>query len=492
MGFALFISTHLLWLFDLPGVHYDEAWFADLAWRISSEPGFWPLHGMNSYTIPFSAYLVAPFFAVLGPSYETARLVLAATDFLAWIAIIQWVGLVFNRRAALGSLIIASLAPVAIFESRLFLEVTTLHTACLASVLWGIVMWRKKPPLSTALLLAGALVGILSHVLFVGVVIAAFAWVWTSHPQAWKIPRARWIFSAIALGVSAMFLSAGVDLGGSDAIKAFVVSGFALLGVLAFGFRDLRSPSERWRQRYERILLILAIPGVFFFLFFEWAGFWPYAQITGAVRAPWVPLNFALGAGVLFTGITSTSLRDRSRDLRPLFIAFLWVTAVTTFSVFKPTSAKYWTLPTSLFVILSGILWSRVRYARVIAALFVAWNLSYAGWAYFQPYLQHGATRESFAFLWVKDSARYYRPVLRAYRWLESEGCHLNEIVLDGERTDFTFRLQQRFDEARKKTVHCKLGLEQKFYVGAEASAPAESTRVAHHESWGDLSVYTF
>src|SRR6185437_2759892 len=125
LGFGFLITTGLLWVSRVPGLHFDEAWAANYSYRILSEPGFWPLTAMSPYTHPWSHYLTAAFFHFFGTSLFTYRAAGVSMNvvgaLLAWIALMRW----GERRAAcLFPFLLAFFIPFVLNE-RFTIEITS-------------------------------------------------------------------------------------------------------------------------------------------------------------------------------------------------------------------------------------------------------------------------------------------------------------------------------------------------------------------------------
>jgi hypothetical protein len=52
LALLLGLVLRLLFIAKAPGIHFDEAWAANYAHKIASEPGFWPINAMSPYTHP--------------------------------------------------------------------------------------------------------------------------------------------------------------------------------------------------------------------------------------------------------------------------------------------------------------------------------------------------------------------------------------------------------------------------------------------------------
>src|SRR4051812_27297485 len=93
LGFSLLIATGLFSVFQVPGLHFDEAWAANYAYRILSEPGFWPIDAMSPYTHAWAHYVSAVFFRLFGVNlfvYRAAGIAMIGTGaLLAWCALVR-------------------------------------------------------------------------------------------------------------------------------------------------------------------------------------------------------------------------------------------------------------------------------------------------------------------------------------------------------------------------------------------------------------------
>src|SRR3989338_2888053 len=79
LGVLVFGAAHLLFLADVPGLHFDEAWSANLAADIA---GGGPWRAQSAYTRPWAQYLAGFAFELFGTNLFAFRLVQVCSSML--------------------------------------------------------------------------------------------------------------------------------------------------------------------------------------------------------------------------------------------------------------------------------------------------------------------------------------------------------------------------------------------------------------------------
>jgi hypothetical protein len=239
------------------------------------------------------------------------------------------------------------------------------------------------------------------------------------------------------------------------------------------------------------ILYLVSAGGLFFFLLFEILGVWPISQTTGNVNWFAVVPGFAV-AGILLYAIFSTQKPEGSFRF---FRAFWLVTcALTVISIYKPTSARYWELSLIAFLItgawaVSGLEKHRKALVTGLVAASLL-NVAVLGQSYFANTLEHGATSDSYHWLWVHDSSGDYRPVVRAYQELQSSSqgsngfCEEDSIQVDEGRNAFVLQVYRGFARKQGLEKACEAGHVSAHYnIGSKASEPPKP-------GLGDLQIF--
>ena len=170
-GSALLIFVHAFALGEIPGLHFDEAWAMNHAFRISE--GEFTLQAMSPYTAPWAHYWAALWMKVMGPSVLVFRasqvfLSLAGAGFLSLALLHSG-----RRTAAVLLPLTLALLPGLVLNQRFAIELTGFHAFCFG--LFALSLVRGWVVLAVAAWVAGTT----GHILFYGLglaVIAAAIW----------------------------------------------------------------------------------------------------------------------------------------------------------------------------------------------------------------------------------------------------------------------------------------------------------------------------
>jgi hypothetical protein len=487
------------YLFQVPGFHYDEAWIAQLASQIAFQPSFWPVFGMNHYTIPVMSYLLAAVFRLFGhPSLELARGFYFGVNLLSFALFYLWifrgVGRGIGRRNAKAAWIFALLwvtLPLSVFNQRIFLEVTTGYAIFAAVALWGLsegILKNKTSSLSWFVLgLISIALGAASHILFLGCVWAALWACWKECPEMFENPRVKW---AVTITLAPMILLLAVvmaaPIGGGERAKAAIVAAVTLITLIAVWKQWWKSSmSKKLLQISGWILTLVSIAGLFFFFLFEISGVWPISQTTGNVNELALIPGFGVAAILLYAVFNREIHRDLQKTGWPksfLFFRTLWLatSALTVISIYKPTSARYWELSMLTFLIVGAWALSELKKHQklLVSGLVVAslLNVAVLAKSYFAETLLHGATAESYHWLWVHDSSLDYRPVVRAYQLLETskEVCDEDFVDVDQGRNLYVLQVYRRFERMGQYGRPCEAGHipERHTFLTGDAQSP--------------------
>ncbi len=238
----------------------------------------------------------------------------------------------------------------------------------------------------------------------------------------------------------------------------------------------------------SRVIRLAAAVGFFFFTLFELSGIWPTSQTTGVIQVwatlPGLALTFLLGREIWRT-------RD-DPELKFFFEAWLAVLAITILTIYKPSSARYWELTLLGFLILSALSWRPSRFTPALV-LIAALNLVHLGTSYYRATLQEGAKEETYKWLWVKDRALDYRPVVVGYRKLQALGLCANDVTrTDQDRNSYVLDVYRKFARQAGKEKDCEAGKSPATYFLGK-SAPGGATLVEEARpgsGLGDLSIY--
>ncbi|TAK33801.1 MAG: hypothetical protein EPO21_11745, partial [Chloroflexota bacterium] len=185
LALALFLSFSLSQL-ELPGLYYDEALDAVPAMRlVLGQPlelvrnaglriagHTLPLMAMD-YVGPINTYLLIPFFAFLGVSVDSIRLMTVAVGALTILLYYFFLRELFNRGVAAIAVLLLAVSPSFIFWTRQGIHVTSVMTAIAGGSLLALLYWwrtRRTWSLCLGCFLLG--LGITAKLLFLWYAIA--------------------------------------------------------------------------------------------------------------------------------------------------------------------------------------------------------------------------------------------------------------------------------------------------------------------------------
>lgn len=434
-GFCLLLFGHLHDLGGTPGLHFDEAWAMNYAWRIASEKGFWPLTAMSPYTAPWAHYWAALWLKLLGPSQDLFRLTQASLSFGGLLLLCA--SLPSRARFLFPWAVL--LLPGLVLNHRFAIELTGFHALCFGALC--LALSRRW----WAAAVAFALLGTTAHVLFYGATVALLvAAVVAGAPQL-EEKRARGAFTAY-FALTALFL----------ARVAFLVpekgkaSALALSAVAAAVFLALRG--HRWpiwsSKRWEIALAVAAAVFLFNACFFG-QGYWTASLYTGldvwSLYPGFAPPNFLLCLLTLLL-LTVGAVAYAPKLPRAWLLAGAFTTGVM---MLKP-APRYHELAllglAALFALaaassLEGVKWpgwkklrELGRWRRLLPVASAA-SLALIGFTgiemsggLFDVRRQVGVREAELRFLAFKDSSRDFLDKKGLVKFLGSSGCELSGI----------------------------------------------------------------
>jgi hypothetical protein len=326
LGCALLLFTHFYKLGTIPGLHYDEAWAMNYAWRIAQETGFWPLSAMSPYTAPWAHYWAALWMRILGPSvmvFRSSQVALA----LGGLACLAF-ALPKHLRSAFPWAVI--LLPGLILNERFAIELTGFHVLCFGALV--LAVRREKFGLACA----AALFGTTAHILFYGVALAGVALVFL---QGWQLSSRQRTWVTVYFTLTALFLArvlANIPEKGKGA--ALVLS--SLVAIAAISWEWNRWPL--WRKPAWGYLLGLAGLIYGFNCVFFAQGFWAAAVAKGFAfyQVPFETPAFWVG----LLGLLYVCARGWAAAPKWIPTAFLLLTVACGVLMLKP-APRYFELP---------------------------------------------------------------------------------------------------------------------------------------------------
>jgi hypothetical protein len=326
LGCALLVFLHFYKLGTIPGLHYDEAWAMNYAWRIAHEPGFWPLTAMSPYTAPWAHYWAALCMKVIGPSvlvFRGSQVVLALAGICCLAA-----ALPKHIRAAFPWAII--LLPGLLLNERFAIELTGFHVLCFGALVLS--MRREKFGLACV----AALFGTTAHILFYAVALSGIALVFL---QGWLLSFKQRAWVMLYFMVTAVFLArvlGSIPEKGKGAALVFS----AALVITGVALEWNRWPL--WRKPAWSYLLGLAGLIYGFNCAFFAQGFWAAAVAKGI---PFYNVDFqTLAFWIGFLGLLYVCARGWAASPSWIPRAFLLLTVACGVLMLKP-APRYFELP---------------------------------------------------------------------------------------------------------------------------------------------------
>ena len=496
----LAVLSSSAFLFQVPGYHFDEAWIAELASRIAFEPGFWPSFGMNSYTVPVFSYLQAGLFRVLGyPSLEATRVLYAVLNACSLFLFFQWLKKDRPQASWVFTLLWATF-PLSVFNLRLSLEVTSGFAFFASVACYGISEGciRQQNRVWFWMATLALVLGSLSHLLFFSFVLSLIWAALQMNPLVFDSPALRRMLSLVLLPLTLFFTAPLLQsaIGSGERVKAGLV---ILMNLFLLAFAHLRwgsRPGMVKLIRFSRwVIYPVASAGVFIFVLFELSGVWPMSQSTGIIFPLLMFPGLLLTGGIFLLSMDWRKAHPIHHFFRALFLA---LTAFVVANAYKPTSAKYWELPLLAFLLLAA-LWVVECAAKKKWVMPLVWVCSGLHFILiFQYYLlqtvHHGATAQPYRWLWVKDSALYYRPIIPIYQTLLEMDhlCAQDQIHVDEERNEFVLRVYRSLSHRQGAERDCdpqRAG--RHYWVGRNEWVESQKNAEPYlkREAWGDFIV---
>ena len=420
LGFGFLIATGLLWVARIPGLHFDEAWAANFAYRILTEHGFWPLSAMSPYTHPWAHYVTALFFHLFGTSvfvYRAAGVSMnVAGALLAWVALMRWGE---RRAAALFPFLLAFFVPFVLNE-RFTIEITSFLILCLGLLILGAQLR------SSIVVFVAAFFGVTSHLLFLAPVLALLS-VWGLQSGRWRFSH-RMLVLMTALSLAPFLWSVYREIPEKDKASVLLLADAAVI-VFVVVFGQMPRAIRRMRETLKWIVGIASIPFMFYLMFFS-EGHWSILFTHGMIARHWI-LVFSVPLTLL--GLASLCRMYWRSDWSPpeqrfwswmlYTVFFLGILAV------KPTP-RYFDIAFFLMAMGASVLLGRLPWRRsaVFLGLFVGMSGLVLCGNYFLPGLRGRGVDRSYRFLFFHDSSGDPLPKQDLVRFLGQEGCAYSQV----------------------------------------------------------------
>jgi hypothetical protein len=478
LGFVAYFFTHCLWISQIPGLHFDEAWAAYFSHLISTGAthgiGSVPLEAMSPYTVPWSHFFTALFYSFFGTHLWVSRLsgvVLSALGIF-----FMQLGLFRLKRpeaAAIFPWICAFFVPL-VLNHRFAIEITTFHVFCFGLLVLGLIT-RKLILIGIALYL-----GITAHILFLGIALATWL---TRRLQPEPLTRSeRTLIVSLCACLLPFLIRVYLRIPEHDKAIALLLINAAIAG-------DALVPKigdwiiKKVRKPFLIFALLLSLPGLFFTLFFSeghWNVLFNYGQISHPelIGISWSIMIAGLGYGSWKYYRKNGALPYSQTALLWATLNILMISLIST----KPTSRYYETgfLCLAFFAAVSISELSK-RAQGIILSAFVFTSSLQLGMNYFQAGLEKKAVERGFAFGIFHDSSSDFLPKQDVVDFLAAQGCSFAQVQAEDPRLFEALRFLSLGDW---KEGHCKWSLVSVSRKSQRATPLPEWTRVAELEGF--------
>jgi hypothetical protein len=440
---AFLAVTHLYAIHDAPGLHFDEAWAANFAVRILREPGFWPFEAMSPYTAAWNHYWGALWMKWFGVSLESFRssqivLVIAGCAMGAWALKLRGAS-----RAAFLFPILVAFSPPLVLNHRFTIDVNAFHPFCLGLVALGAAARGARPREGALLLAGGILLGVTSHLLFVGPALGLFLF------SRWKRGREdRWLVTGVAALLLPFFLKVLFQIPEKDKALALICVDLA---VIAAAWAPFRLPAPAALPRVIRWLggaLFAALGAAFLFF---WEGHWGTLYTFGRVEEPGlIGTQLALVAILFASALPGHARSPEGAVLRDCAGWFAGTLFTLSFLMTKPSS-RYFETAFLLFTALVAIALARLELRwpgrmRLWLVCFVAVGGFDLHVNYWRPAILGLQEEREFRFAFFRDSSRDSLPKQRVASFLADNGCRYDRVRTADPRVDEALRFLSHGD----------------------------------------------
>lgn len=408
-GVLVCAFLHFAWLSSLPGLHFDEAWALNYAWRIAFEPGFWPWQGMTPYTSPWTHYWAALCLKTLGSSVSVFRASQTALGFGSILLASLFLRRAGRIKAAAWLPLMAALIPGLIFNHRFAIELNSFHPFVFMLFLLSL---QRKNVLAAAF---WCFLGCTAHILFYGVALglmAAVLWEGAAFSRREKIA-----FSLLGGLLAIFLLRVAFLVPDRGKALALFLSTLALLYTVHFPKHLIAILRF---AHFRRLPLLLA--SVFFLnLLFFAPGEWSLSAFSG--NHHWRGLGLA---GILLTAVMLAQLFYFGiKTVHPLIRIWLCFSLFFLGIMMLKPAPRYFELPLLTLLIVAAVgLVSLAGRGRVVFLLLLFANALPLYAAFFRA----TAHEENFQFLSFKDSSRDFLSKQKLAQFLGGSGCRFSDI----------------------------------------------------------------
>ncbi len=471
MGLAALTVTRLLFLGQLPGFHYDEAWAANFAYRIASEPHFWPLGAMSPYTSAWGHYWSALFFYFFGTSLFVYRAsctsLVVLGDLLLSLALFHFK----EKKAACLLPWLLAFTPVLFINERFAIDITSFHVFCLGLLAFALSLIHrgsKKNRWASILIPTAIIAGVTSHVLFIGVALSVL-YASVINRKSSPLPLSKKL-PILLSGVGCLIFFIHIFLSIPEKDKAFfliVVSVVSLILFFSPACQAFLCPPRRLRALRLAIWLIGA-PGWCFLIFF-YESSWATLFLTSVITHPlWI--GSALVAPTLTLFFWTRAGKEPINPFMVYFLDFWALTVLFTAALAVKPTPRYFEIPLILGVVFFAIILARLP-NRLRVGLCLLWLVSGAillNLNTLAPLRAEAALLpkdQSYHFMFFRDSTADTLNKQWLVEWLGSRGCSYSQIITNDSRLAEELRFLAISDWQVVPTT-CPWGANTKIQIG--------------------------
>ena len=467
LGLCVFLFTHTLYLNQVPGLHFDEAWSANYAAQIATAGFPWNLEAMSPYTAPWVHWITAFFFKVFSINLFTFRAVGVLFSLLGAVLLSGALKLSSHPRAAAALPWILAVFVPSVTNHRFFIEITTFHVFCFGLLCFGLalssvpekdigpknktlsaqslflVLFAPKGltgslsakqgfrTASSFLILVSIFFGVTSHILFLAPTLALLLLIVFTQKELNS--QQRTLITLLSLLFLPYFIRIALTLPEKDkAIALLVMNGLFLVWV---SFFKGRIPfSDLWKHRILRVIKILTIPSLGYLLFFS-QGDWSVLFTQG-----WIKYSFLRPFSIFLTLAISAKLilnsfRTQTDFESKLTLWFTLTLFILELIILKPTTRYYETGFLFLAVLLTIDLTRKSKFPSLLLFLaFLVLNSLQLSLNYLSVGRAGLGRNQVFGTFFLKDRSTDHLSKWELIQYLIDQGCGLEDIQSENSR----------------------------------------------------------
>ncbi|MDR3606432.1 MAG: hypothetical protein P4M08_03515 [Oligoflexia bacterium] len=432
-GLLALAASRLICLSQAPGFHYDEAWAANFAHRIATEPGFWPLAAQSPYTSASGHYIAAAFFRIFGTNlfvYRSSGIALMVAGAFLLMRALRGFG---EARAALILPWLLAFSVTLAINERFVIDLTSFHAFCLGLFAFGISLFYRRIPAWGALWTTLAvLFGVTSHVLFIGVALAALGAILLNRRGNGMSRVDSLTIGLCGLGCLAFFVRIFLNIPEKDKALSLISVTISALALALLPPLRKRFTHEKFQRGLRYVINALALPGCALLIFF-WEGSWALLFFTGTIAYPAL-----IGLNLIAPLLCLVSYRaiDR-RALPPGFFDFWALTILITSALAVKPTPRYFEIPLVLGAVFFSMVLARLpkKIGAGITLLWIAASTLVFSINYLRPQIEDSAPKNlSYHFLFFRDGTGDTLNKQRLVQQLSKEGYGPQQVITHDSR----------------------------------------------------------